>query len=75
MVKFTFSNFVADQWTKLPPPLQSDLTNKTVMVTGANTGIGLEAAKIFANQCPKRLIIACRNEKKGNEAIASECIL
>lgn len=42
------------------------------MVTGANTGIGLETAKIFANLHPKKLIVACRSEEKGRATIASE---
>ena len=70
MGKFTFSGFFLEQWTRLPPPLLADLSNKVVMVTGANTGIGFETAKIFANQHPRKLILGCRSESKGKAALA-----
>ncbi len=72
MGKHTFCNFVSEQWTRLPPPLTSDVSNKVVMITGANTGIGLEAAKTFASLQPRKLIVACRSEEKGKATSASE---
>ncbi len=39
------------------------------MIVGANTGIGLEAAKHFATMNPARLILGCRNEEKGRKAV------
>ncbi|EKM54522.1 uncharacterized protein PHACADRAFT_258430 [Phanerochaete carnosa HHB-10118-sp] len=69
MGKFTFMSFLSEQWTRLPPPLQVDLTGKTVIVTGSNTGIGLEAAMHFARMRPARLIVACRSEDKGKAAL------
>ncbi|THU76951.1 short-chain dehydrogenase, partial [Dendrothele bispora CBS 962.96] len=44
------------------------LSGKTVIVTGANVGIGFETAKHFARMNPEKLIIACRNQEKGDEA-------
>ena len=58
-----------EQWTRLPPPLSADLAGKTVVVAGANTGIGLEAAAHFARMKPARLVLACRSEGKGKAAL------
>ncbi|KAJ7027177.1 hypothetical protein C8F04DRAFT_1399627 [Mycena alexandri] len=55
-----------------PDPLehdQADLAGKTVLVLGANTGLGLEAAKHFAATNPDRLILACRSASKGQAAV------
>jgi NAD(P)-dependent dehydrogenase (short-subunit alcohol dehydrogenase family) len=43
------------------------LAGKTLVVTGANSGIGLEAAKVFAASGAK-LVMACRSTRKGDEA-------
>jgi len=40
-----------------------DLSNQVVIITGANTGIGLEASKALASM-NGHIIIACRDEKK-----------
>ncbi|KAG2147391.1 uncharacterized protein EDB93DRAFT_1226546 [Suillus bovinus] len=61
---------VIDQWSVVPPVETADLSGKTVLVVGANVGIGFEASKHFARMQPARLIIACRNEAKGKAALA-----
>ncbi len=43
------------------------MSNKTIIITGANSGIGLEAAKIFSRR-GDRIILAVRNVQKGEEA-------
>ena len=40
-----------------------------MIITGANTGIGFECAKVFAALNAKKVILACRNPKLGNEAV------
>jgi len=62
-------DFICDQWTKVPPVVTADLAGKTVMVIGANTGLGFEATKHFARMNPARLILGCRNPTKGEAAI------
>lgn len=41
--------------------------NKTILITGANSGIGFEAAKFFAKRSAK-IIMAVRSLEKGNAA-------
>eukprot|EP01122_Echinamoeba_exundans_P002749 TRINITY_DN12730_c0_g1_i1.p1 TRINITY_DN12730_c0_g1~~TRINITY_DN12730_c0_g1_i1.p1 ORF type:complete len:300 (+),score=46.22 TRINITY_DN12730_c0_g1_i1:263-1162(+) len=45
----------------------SDLTGKRAIVTGSNTGIGLETAKELA-RLGAEVIVACRDDAKGNAA-------
>lgn len=46
-----------------------DQHGKTIFVTGANTGIGFEAAKVFAGK-GARVLLGCRNATKGRDAVA-----
>ncbi|KAF7368825.1 NAD(P)-binding protein [Mycena venus] len=59
--------WIRDQYTRLEVPSR-DLTGKTVVITGANRGIGNEAAKHFAQLNVKHLILGCRKVDAGNEA-------
>lgn len=47
-------------WIYLNYNLQVNLTNKTVLITGANSGIGRETALFMAKK-GARVIMACRN--------------
>ncbi len=49
---------------------QKDLSGKTAIITGANSGIGFEAAKILAGR-GARVILAVRNVEKGTQAKTS----
>ena len=51
----------------LPYP-DADFTGKTVLVTGANTGLGLEAARHFARLNARKVILGCRSPEKGDAA-------
>jgi NAD(P)-dependent dehydrogenase (short-subunit alcohol dehydrogenase family) len=46
-----------------------DQTGRTAIVTGANTGIGLETARMLAKKGAK-VVLACRNPEKGQAALA-----
>ncbi|PVF95124.1 NAD(P)-binding protein, partial [Serendipita vermifera] len=50
------------------PLMRKDLTGRTVIVTGANVGLGLEGARHFHAMNPARLILAVRDVSKGETA-------
>jgi NAD(P)-dependent dehydrogenase (short-subunit alcohol dehydrogenase family) len=45
-----------------------DQTGRTALVTGANTGIGFETARMLARK-GARVVLACRNREKGESAL------
>lgn len=61
---------IAGQFKRLPYPTH-DFTGQTIIVTGANTGLGLEAARHFVRLNAARVILAIRDEAKGNDAAQS----
>ena len=49
-------------------PLTRDLTGKTILITGGNSGIGLDAACILGG-LGANIHIACRSKERGEAAI------
>jgi retinol dehydrogenase-12 len=71
-MRFGPIDLVRAQWKTLPPNPNVDLTGQTVVVTGSNVGLGLEAAKQFARMNPAHLVLAVRNMVKGQAALVGE---
>jgi NAD(P)-dependent dehydrogenase (short-subunit alcohol dehydrogenase family) len=55
------------RWTAADVP---DQRGRTAVVTGANSGIGFETAKVLAAR-GARVLLACRDERKAAEAVAA----
>ena len=53
-------------WT---PDELTDLSGKLFLITGGNSGIGFEAARLLAERNAD-VVIAARNEMKGKKALA-----
>jgi retinol dehydrogenase-12 len=66
----TFAGFFYRQLTIKPKPLPPNvrLDGKTAIITGANAGLGLEAAKELATHGLARIILAVRTVSKGEAA-------
>jgi NAD(P)-dependent dehydrogenase (short-subunit alcohol dehydrogenase family) len=56
-------------FTHIPPP-SGDFSNQTIIITGSNTGLGLEAARHLATLNAARIILAVRTISKGEAAKA-----
>ncbi|KAF2702995.1 NAD(P)-binding protein [Pleomassaria siparia CBS 279.74] len=59
--------FITTQWRTLPYP-NTSYTGQTIIITGANTGLGLESARHFARLGASTVILACRDTSKGEAA-------
>ncbi|ESZ98598.1 hypothetical protein SBOR_1048 [Sclerotinia borealis F-4128] len=62
--------FLKSQFKTLPYP-DTSFAGQTIIITGANTGLGLEAAKHIVRLNAARVILACRTLSKGEAAVAS----
>ncbi|GAA1360155.1 SDR family NAD(P)-dependent oxidoreductase [Catellatospora chokoriensis] len=56
----------AGRWTATDVP---DQTGRVAVITGANTGIGFEAAKVLAGR-GATVVLACRNPDRAGDALA-----
>jgi retinol dehydrogenase-12 len=63
----SFGNFLHTQFIlKIPKPTTSFAT-KTVIITGASSGLGKEAAKHIVRLGASKVILGCRNVSKGTK--------
>lgn len=63
----TLGNFLHTQLVlKIPKPTAS-FASKTVIITGASSGLGKESAKHIVRLGASKVILGCRNTTKGNE--------
>lgn len=60
--------FFYSQLFVTPPIPKASFTNQTVIITGSNVGLGLEAARHFYRLGASRLILAVRTTSKGQTA-------
>lgn len=68
-----FTNFLYSQLLVTLPYPTKDFTGQTIIITGANTGPGFEAAKHFIRLHASKVILAVRSLEKGR--LAKESIL
>ncbi|KAL1742110.1 hypothetical protein HDZ31DRAFT_43983 [Schizophyllum fasciatum] len=67
--KYALFTFLHDQLSYHGPVLRKDLSGKTVVVVGANVGLGYETAKHFAKMGAARVVMACRSKERGSAAV------
>ncbi|KAJ8520229.1 hypothetical protein ONZ45_g2901 [Pleurotus djamor] len=65
----SFFTFIREQLSTVPPVEVADLSGKVVVVIGANTGIGYEAAKHYAKMGAEKVIMGCRSQSRGEDAL------
>lgn len=63
----TPGQLISAQWKTLPIA-PKDCTGQTYIVTGANTGLGLETARHYVRLNASRVIVASRSLSKGDAA-------
>ena len=64
----SFPSFIKGQIFFTPPKPTTDFHGKTIIITGANTGLGLDCTKHLARRNASRIILACRSLEKGEKA-------
>ena len=62
------AKFIRSQFRTLPVPTHS-FAGQTVIVTGANVGLGFEAVQHFVRLGANKVILACRSVEKGKAAV------
>lgn len=67
--QFIFGYLLPSQFFKTPPLPTASFEGQTIIVTGANTGLGYEAVKHLLRLKASKIIIAVRTVKKGEAAV------
>ena len=65
-----FTNFIYSQLAVTLPYPSADFSGKTIIVTGANVGLGKEAVRHFVRLKAEKVIIAVRSIARGEAAKA-----
>lgn len=60
-----------NKWITPPAPVNADYSGRNIIITGATSGIGEEAAYKFAALGASKVIIAARDSKKGERTKAA----
>ena len=63
-----FAAFICRQFLYEPPVPTASFKGKTIIVTGASSGLGLEACRWMVRLGASQVILACRNVDKANAA-------
>jgi retinol dehydrogenase-12 len=61
-LKFVYINGGTNSWS-------ANMQDKVIVITGANAGIGFECAMELSKMRPKAIVMACRDEKRGKDAV------
>ncbi|KAJ7625658.1 hypothetical protein FB45DRAFT_70295 [Roridomyces roridus] len=67
-LRFLFFTFLPDQFLSNLPEIDRNLTGRTFLITGSNTGLGLAAAIHLARLKASHLILGVRDLEKGAKA-------
>ncbi|KAJ7735655.1 hypothetical protein DFH07DRAFT_111514 [Mycena maculata] len=67
MVQMTYGRFLREQWGQIPL-LNGDLSGRSIVLTGATGGLGLEAAVHLAAMRPRNLLLTYRSLEKPQPA-------
>lgn len=68
-MKKSVIDITLDTFYSFAPLPNVNLAGKTIVIVGANTGLGFEAAKRLAAMGPGRFILGCRSQSKGEVAV------
>ncbi|KAJ7509853.1 short-chain dehydrogenase [Mycena galericulata] len=68
MVQMTISRFLREQWGSIPL-VDGDLSARSILLTGASSGLGLEAAAHLAALKPRNLLLTHRNSVESQPVL------